>query len=288
MLYRATIGSRPICTRSRLSAGTSVFSTWSSFARWPCQFGGQPFEHLVGLLGRPCVRGLDHFLQRGDAVVEPNRVVERVLRAPVPHLVDGLFDLRQPSKECACRRRECGWRAGAEAIRDLRSEVADADHGPIGLASPGADLARELVLRPQVGVRDVSKPRVFENRKRLFKGRPVDVQPHAIGSGRHQRAPRGIRAAQDHSRESRGPLGPQVPANPVEAALPQRRSGKTPETRARPVEDLQRDRGRRRPQEEVDVRGAGSPVRRPRRKQMHGGVHDARVICRRHSMPSRT
>ena len=60
-----------------------------------CQFGGEFLEDVVRLLGRPGIGLFDHVLQRRDAVVEPDREVERVLGALVLDLVDRLFDLGQ-------------------------------------------------------------------------------------------------------------------------------------------------------------------------------------------------
>src|SRR5690606_27194248 len=55
----------------------------------------QLLEDRVRLRRRPAIAGFDDVQQRGDLVVELDRVVERVLIAAVPDLVDLLLDLAQ-------------------------------------------------------------------------------------------------------------------------------------------------------------------------------------------------
>ena len=55
----------------------------------------QVLEHGVGLIGRPVVAALDDALQRCELVVQSNRIVERILAAAIPVLIDLPFDVGQ-------------------------------------------------------------------------------------------------------------------------------------------------------------------------------------------------
>ena len=78
------------------------------------ELGRQLLEHLVGLIGRPMVGALDDAHQRRDLVVQPDRIVQRILAAAIAHLVDLFLD--RASAASAGRRRASGFpRGGAPA-----------------------------------------------------------------------------------------------------------------------------------------------------------------------------
>ena len=134
--------------------------------------------------------------QRGEAVVDFDREVERILPALVAHLVDLLLDRAEIALERLAGRPQPGIARLAQPVVHGRLQRPNADHRLVRLAHLVADADRQVELGRQVGV-GCGEQRVPLDGERLDRTRPSTVSRTLVGAGRSEGTGH-VRAPEDH------------------------------------------------------------------------------------------
>ncbi len=116
------------------------------------QLRAEVLEDRFGVRDRLAVAGVDDAEQGGEAVVDLDREVERILAALVPDLVDLLLDRRQVFVSRSAAAFSAASVDLPSALGDLALDAADPDDGVVRFADLVADPQRQRELLLQIGV----------------------------------------------------------------------------------------------------------------------------------------
>ena len=191
------------------------------------EFAGEFLEDRVGAVGGFGVAGLHAPAQRGEAVVQPDGEVQRILVAAVLRLVERFLDPGEIGDQFPAVGEQAAIVRAFEPLLQLAAHLADADDRLVRRRSAIADAAGQLELLHQVGGGHALQPGIGDQGERRAPADPGGFHGDRVLTGRRLGAARRPGAPEDHPLELRGAPVSAVPDEPVQP-LGGRRCRRTP------------------------------------------------------------